>query len=244
MRVELSSLLPPAQLLRPVDLDGIDMTLLIDSIRKSGQLIVPITVCGRVIVDGYRRWLACKSLGWEEVDVHEIEGDPGELRIIAQTRHTVFGRDEKRALVGDCLAKNRETTAAGLAQTFQWTPAEVESLAGVEFLIPDYERAYRDGRVTLAEVWHLSRVRDEGQLQLLEDSDESLYDRASAMHREVRTARRRSMVTRSRGKTYNAIVREQECPTEAGLALIKCKAETPMDGWLACLNWIVGSESK
>lgn len=223
-------------------MDGIDMTLLIDSIRKSGQLIVPITHVNNVIVDGYRRWLACKSLGWDEVDTHEIEGNPDELRIIAQTRHTEFGRNEKRALVGDWLTKNREATAANLAQSFQWSPSEVESLAGVEYLIPEYRKRYESGAVRLSSVWHLSRVRDEGQLQLLEEeSEEPLYDRASALHREVRTSRRRSMVCRARGKGYNAIVAEYKEPTEAGLALIKAKAKTPMDGWNACLNWILNS---
>lgn len=241
MRTTLDSLSPPSQLLRPVQMDGIDMTLLIDSIRKSG-LIVPLTVCDGVIVDGYRRWLACKAIGWEEVDIHEVTGDPDELRIIAQTRHTEFGRNEKRALIGDYLTKNREVTADEIAQSFQWSPGEVESLAGVEYLIPEYLAAYHARHISLASVWHVSKTRDVGQLQLWDDGGtDDIYDRASALHREVRTSRRRSMVSRPRGKGYNAVLAEYKQPTEAGLALIKANAKTPLDGWNTAFDWILNS---
>ncbi len=241
MKTSLKTLTPPSQLLRPVNMDGIDMILLIDSIRKNG-IIVPLTVCGGIIVDGYRRWLACKSIGWTEVDTHEVTGDPDELRIIAQTRHAEFGRNEKRALVGDYLTKNREVTTADIAQSFQWSPSEVESLAGVEYLIPEYLAAYRAGDVRLSSVWHLSRCRDDGQLQLWDEAGtEDVYDRAMALHREVRTSRRRSMVARARGRGYNAIIAEHKKPTEAGLALIKANAKTPMDGWNAAFDWILNS---
>lgn len=222
-------------------MDGLDMTLLSDSMEKNGQL-VPLTICDGVIVDGYRRYLIARSLGWADIATHEVEGDPESLRIVAQTRHTEFGRDEKRALVGDHLCKHRDATAASIAHAYQWSPVEVESLAGVDYLIPHWRQLYLSGDITLAEVWHLSRVRDRGQLQLVEDDgDEPLYDRAAALHREVRAARRRSMVTRPRGKGYNAIVREREKLTEAGLCLIQADAKTPVDGWTACLDWILSA---
>jgi hypothetical protein len=223
-------------------MDGIDMTLLTDSIRKAGTLIVPVTVCKDVIVDGYRRWLACRALGWTEIDTHEVEGNPDELRVIAQTRQTVFGPAEKKAFVGDYLTKNREATAAGIAQTFQWTPGEVEQLVGVEYLIPEFHGAYADRSLDLASVWQVSRCRDIGQLQLWDEAGtEDIYDRACALHREVRTARRRSMVSRPRGKGFNAILAEYKKPTEAGIVLIKAEAVTAMDGWNACLDWIVNA---
>jgi hypothetical protein len=240
---KLSSLLPPSQLLRPVDPDGIDMTLLTDSIRKSG-LLVPLTVCSDRIVDGYRRWLVCKAIGMDEIDIHEVEGDPDELRIVTQTRHTEFGRDEKRALVGDMLAKERSLTAAELAHRLQWSPVEVESLAGVDYLVPDFLMRYRSGDLSLWGVWCVSRCKDEGQTRLLHDpgpDSTDLVDAAQALHREVRAARRRSMVSRPRGKGYNQIVKERDRPCEAGPELIKVGARSAMDGWVAALNWVLSS---
>lgn len=240
MKINLRTLVPPSVVVRGTSLDDIDMTLLTDSIERKG-LLVPLTVCSGKIVDGYRRWLCCKGIGWEEIDVHEVEGDPDELRIITQTRSTSFGRDDKRALVGDWLTRNREAYATEIAHTFNWSPEEVESLAGTGYLIPDWKKQYEAGRITLAEVWQLSRCRDEAQLELL-DADGDLYDRASAVLRETRSARRRSMVSRPRGRSYGQIVKERERLTEAGLALIKAKAQTPMDGWKACLDWILSSK--
>lgn len=241
MKVPIRSLLPPSVVVRGVSHDDIDMTLLTDSIERNG-LLVPLTVCHNKIVDGYRRWLCCKAIGWEDVDVHEVEGDADELRIIAQTRSTSFGRDDRRALVGDYLTKKRDATAATIAHTFNWSPGEVESLAGVEYLIQEIRAAYDSGEVSLAEVWQLSRLRDESQLEVWDSHRDTLYDSAKATLREVRAARRRSMVSRPRGKSYGAMVRERERLTEAGLALIKAKAETPLDGWRACLDWILSSK--
>jgi len=240
MKKPLSSLSPPSVVVRGTALDDIDMTLLTDSIERNG-LLVPLTICQGKIVDGYRRWLCCKAIGWEEIEVHEVVGDPDELRIIAQTRTTSFGRDDKRALVGDWLTRNREAFATEIAHTFNWSPEEVESLAGTGYLIQDWKRQYEAGRITLAEVWQISRCRDEAQLELL-DGDGDLYDRAAATLRETRSARRRSMVSRPRGRSYGQLVRELENPTEAGLALIKSNAQTPLDGWRACLEWMLSSK--
>ena len=244
MQVPLSSLKPPVRVLRPVSHDSLDMVLLRDSMEKSG-LITPLVVgtCG-TIVDGYRRYLIAKGIGWSEIECHEVQGDPDELRIIAQTRQLDFGRDEKRHLVGDTLSKEPDLTAGQLAHRFCWSPVEVESLAGVDYLIPDFASRYRSGDLSLATVWQLSRCRDDGQIQLLRDpgpDSPDLGDAAQAMHREVRAARRRSMVSRPRGKGYNAIVKERDCPREAGPELIKANAQSAMDGWLAALNWVLNS---
>lgn len=241
MRVPIKSLTPPSVVVRGTSPDDIDMTLLTDSIERNG-LLVPLTVhCDGKIIDGYRRWLCCRSIGWDEIDTHEVEGDPDALRIVAQTRSTSIPREDRRALVGDWLVRHREADAASIAHTFNWSPAEVESLAGIEYLIPAWRKQYEGGDITLATVWQLSRCRDESQLELLE-ADGDIYDRAKAVLRETRTARRRSMVARPRGKSYGAMVKEREQLTEAGLALIKAKAETPLDGWRACLDWILSSK--
>ena len=241
MRALLRNLLPPSVVVRGCNPDDIDMTLLTDSIERNG-LLVPLTVCNNKIVDGYRRWLCCKGIGWTEIDVHEVEGDPDALRIIAQTRSTSIERADKRALVGDWLQRHGEADAATIAHTFNWSPAEVESLAGVDYLVPDVQAAYRSGDVSLAEVWQMSRLRDEKQFEIWDNHRDQLLGTAKAALREERAARRRSMVSRPRGKSYGAMVRERDNPTEAGLALIKAKAETPLDGWVACLNWILSSK--
>lgn len=219
------------------------MTLLTDSIRKSG-LLVPLTVCDDQIVDGYRRWLVCKGLGWTEIETHAVQGDPNELRIVAQTRHTEFNRDDKRALIGDIVSRERTLNAAEIAHRLQWSPVEVESLVGVDYLLPDFLVRYRSGTLSLYGAWLVSRCKDEGQIQLLRDpgpDSHELVDAAQALHREVRASRRRSMVSRPRGKGYNAIVKERDSPCNAGCELIKANARTPMDGWIAALNWVLSS---
>ena len=233
---------PPTQILRPVDLDGSDMVLLTDSIERNG-LLVPVTVVGNRIVDGYRRWLVFRAKGWDEIPIHEVHGDPVQLRIIAQTRHADFGRTDKKTLVGNLLVADRALTAARIAHDLQWHPGEVESLVGVEYLIQPFLVMYRSGAISLADVWQVSRCRDGGQDILLEPSEEPLYDRAAALHRETRSLRRRSMTTRARGKGLNQVVRERDKPRDAGPELLRVKARTPMDGWVAALNWVLASGS-
>ena len=236
-----TDLIPPNHILRAVDMDSLDMTLLQDSIRKNG-LLVPITVVGRIIVDGYRRWMICRALGWADVPTHEVTGDPVQLRVIAQTRHTEFGRTDKRYLVGDLLLHDPTLTAAKLAHDLQWSPVEVESLAGVEFLIPAFRTQYASGRLSLAEVWHVSRCRDGGQTTLIQgDAEEPIIDRARALHREARSQRRRSMTMRARGKGLDAVIRERDKPCEVGPELLRAGAVTAADGWRACLDWILAS---
>jgi len=241
MRRQLRDLQPPAHVFRPVDQNGLDMTLLRDSIDSVG-LLVPLTICKDVIVDGYRRWLTCKGLGWTEIDVHEVEGDdPDQLRIVTQTRHTEFTRNDKRAFIGRYVCENPDLPVGVIAHYFQWSTVEIEELVGVGYLIPEIQKAYRDGRIALADVFHLAKIRDQGQLQLWMDGTENLFDRAQALHREERSARRRSMVSRARGKGYTALVKERDNPSEAGLCLIKANAKTPLDGWKACMDWVLGN---
>ena len=251
MRVPLESLTPPSVILRPVDLKGIDFTLLEDSIRKNG-LLVPVTVCSGEIVDGYRRWLACKGLGYTEIDAHEVEGDAATLRIITQSRETPFTRSEKKQVIGAHIANNRKDNAGKIAHQFNWTLDEVEGCAGVHYLRKPWMQQYEAGKLSLYEVWHLSRLRADDQLSLWDETqtsyqesgtgDPEIGEKAASLHRQERTARRRSMVTRPRLKGYEAIKKELMQPTEAGVTLIKAEAKTPLDGWIACLNWILNSD--
>jgi hypothetical protein len=251
MKVSLKSLTPPSVILRPVDLKGIDFTLLEDSIRKNG-LLVPLTVCNGEIVDGYRRWLACKGLGYTEIDVHEVEGNAETLRIIAQSRETSFTRNEKKQVTGSYIANNREDHAGQIAHRFNWTIDEVEGYVGVHYLRKPWMQQYEAGKLSLYEVWHLSRLRADDQLSLWDETQTAyqesgtgnpeIGEMAAALHRRERTARRRSMVCRPRLKGYEAIKRELMQPTDAGLELIKAEAKTPLDGWIACLNWMLNSD--
>jgi hypothetical protein len=242
MKTSVRNLLPPTHVVRGTSHDDIEMTLLSDSIESNG-LLVPLTVhSSGKIIDGYRRWLCCKAMGWDEIEVHEVDGDPDALRVIAQSRSTPLDRTAKRTLVGEYLQRNREATAATIAHAFNWSPEEVESLAGTQYLIQSIKAAYDAGEITLAEVWQLSRCTNDSQLDLWDAGRDDLYNRAAATLRETRSARRRNMVSRPRGKTYGQIARERERLTEAGVALIRAKAETPLDGWKACLEWILSTK--
>lgn len=239
MEQPLKSLSPPRHHLRPIDMNGLDMTLLHDSIVRNG-LLVPVTICNNQIVDGYRRYLVYKALGNETIPAHSVDGDPDTLRIIAQTRHTEFGRDDKRALIGNLLSADPSLTAARLAHTLQWSPVEVESLAGVDGLIPAFQELYENGTISIAEVWHVSRCRDGSQETLLGVHDEPLLDRAQALHRECRGARRRRLVSRPRGRSLTQVQLERDNPRAVGPVLIKAKAQSAVDGWNACLTWVLG----
>lgn len=239
MKVPTKSLTEPSNVIRPVN--RFEQTLLEDSLSKHG-LLQPIVVSDGVIVDGYRRWLIAIGLGWPEIEVHEVEGDPDTLRIICQTRSTEFGRIEKKILVTQYLERHPDATAAEIGHAFTWPPVEVEQLVGVQYLVPEASAKYAAGEITLFDTYYLSRVVDHAQLDLLEGDPTTLHDRAEAVLREVKAARRRSTTTKPRCKSYNAVAKEAENPVYAGEHLIAADAKTPMDGWVAALKWVISGK--
>lgn len=238
MQVNINSLSPPTQSIRGVSLDDHDMVLLADSIEKN-DLLVPLTVCDGKIVDGYRRWLCCRAAGFDRVPIHEVEGDPDILRVITQTRATHFDRTDKRNLLGSWLQRDRSVTVGEVAHTFNWSTADVESLAGITYLIPEALDAYNRGELTLAEIWQLSRLPEDCQSELLDEDLDDMYNRAEQALRAEKSSRRRAVTMRRRSRKFYQILRERETLNEAGLNLIRADAKSALDGWKACLSWVI-----
>lgn len=236
MKVPINSLSEPASIIRPVI--KFEQYLLEQTMKVDG-LLSPITVCDGVIVDGYRRWLVARGLGWTEIDVHKVTGDPNRLRIIAQTRNTTFTMNDKKIFVAQYLEEHPDATAAEIGHCFTWSPIEVEQLCGIGYLIPEAKALYEAKQINLATAWQIARLLDDAQMELLDEGLDDLYDRAEAQLRLVKHARRRAMTTRPRVKSYGKIAREAEHPVYAGEYLIAANAKTPMDGWVAALKWAI-----
>lgn len=237
MKVLTTDITAPSNVLRPIN--ELDMELLRESLIENGQLTA-ITICDGQIVDGYRRWLVARELGWKEIEAHTVEGDPDRLRVICQTRTSAFGLTERKLLVGNYLERFPAGTAGDIAHHFKWSTVEVENLVGVMYVIPEAISLYKAGTIPLLAMWHLSRVKDHIQLKLLADPETAtLVERAEAELRETRAARRRSMSLRPRMKSFNLIEKESINPSYAGPELISSNAQTPLDGWKAALAWVI-----
>lgn len=232
------SIRPPAIFTRPFALDTLEHELLRSSIQKHG-LLCPIVVADGVIVDGYRRWLTLRALGWADIPTVTVEGDPRILRVIAQSNS--LSDSERAAVLSRDLSDDPTLGVGNLAHRYQWPPIDVERLVGTEYLSPRAVAAYQAELIPLAAVWHLGKLPHAKQDELL-DADDILCEAASAA-RESREERRRRIVTRPRGKSIQAVLREIEKPTVAGPQLIRSGAKTAFDGWTAALKWVAGLDS-
>lgn len=229
--MDINKLLPPVLDLRPTNPDGPIMELLRDSIIRDG-LLNPVSVNqDLIIVDGFRRLLICRELGWKDIPVHQVDGDPLDLRVISNT----LTFDERRALVGRLLLENADVTATEIARRFGWFPHEVEQLVCWHHLIPEF----KEQGIRLSTVWHVSRLKIDAQRYLFDCnlSPDELHAAAEEALRGERAVRYKE--TYAKTKRYKLILREHENPRFAGPLIIKHKAETPLDGWNLAIKWIL-----
>lgn len=236
MKLPINSLIQPGLIMKPVD--QFQQHLLEDSMKEHGLLTPLVVTQDNVIVDGYRRWLVARGLGWTEIECSLCEGDADQLRIICQTGTQEFTKTNKKQIVGRELDQHPEITAGEIAHKYKWSPIEVEQLAGVVYLVPEAREWYNNGKLLLSTVWVLSRVKDKAQLDLLNNTPiDELHDAAESHLREIKSDRRRSFAQKARVKSYPKIEKELKEPREAGPFLIRYECETPLDGWIAALRW-------
>ncbi|MBD3383306.1 hypothetical protein GF407_00125 [candidate division KSB1 bacterium] len=70
----------------------IELDALVDSIRKAG-LIQPVVINENYqLLSGYRRLMACKDLGWSEIDVRMIPTEENQLKELEIELHENKGR--------------------------------------------------------------------------------------------------------------------------------------------------------
>lgn len=237
MKISIDQLSEPALIVRPIN--QFEQMLMEESMKEHG-LLTPLVVADDVIVDGWRRWLVARGMGWTEIEIHKVDGDPSHLRAICQTNGSDFGSTEKKILVRQHMERNRGVSAAEIAQHFKWSPIEVEQLCCIGYVIPEAKALYDEQKIDLETAWLLGRILNEAQIQLLDSGDlASLRERAEDQLREIKHSRRRAMTTRPRVRSYNKIEKEIERPVYAGPELIAGNAVTPMDGWIAALKWVI-----
>jgi len=236
MKKPINDLKEPGLILKAVD--KFQQHLLEDSIKDHGLMTPLVVTQHNIIVDGYRRWLVCRGLGWTEIECSVVEGDADQLRVVCQTGTQEFTKTNKKQIVGRELDERPDSTAGEIAHKYKWSPVEVENLAGVCYLVPEAREWYNNGTLPLSTVWVLSRVKDKEQLDLMKNTPlEELHETAESHLREIKSARRRSFAQRARVKSYNKIEKELTDPRDAGPFLIKYECETPLDGWIAALRW-------
>ena len=236
--MDIALLQPPSVVFTRFEQESVEWQLLESSIRKHG-LLQPLTVSGTTIVDGYRRWLVCRAIGWTEIPVYEVTGDPDTLRVIAQSRRQEHTKHEKKMILSKLLAHDPELTAGAVAHKYQWSIAEVELVAGLDYVIEPVRTAYLSGAVSLAEIWMMSRLDPPVQLDTLLHYPRAIYERSSELLREVRSTRRREASTRPRLRSYNQVEKEIDHPTVVGPLIIESGAQTALDGWKLALRWVL-----
>ena len=138
------------------------------SIKRLG-ILQPLTVAKNgngkyILLDGERRFMACRKIGLKEVPVIERDLDEDQQKEVPIT--TDFFKDklklsEKIVGVANLINKEKKITDQVLAKRYGWSIAEVKRLLKLSTLHPEVLRLIDEGKLKVNQALELSKVKRE-----------------------------------------------------------------------------------
>lgn len=252
--IQLSKLLDPRKPLRPVLKNTTEYLELVDSIRKDGVL-QPILVRPRgdkyEIVEGNYRFHASKEAGLTEIPalVRELTDEQVQLfqlkanAIRPKTRRADYAK-RLQELINS--GHTIQTLAAEINKSTSW----VKSMLRLTKLCREAGRLVNDGLISMANASQLAKLPHAIQPELLEDAVIKSSDAFKEIAR-VHLKAHRERIKRGRIendldptpmphlRSMKEIRREVDTYSQAGVQIKLQDANTALDGWKACLRWLL-----
>lgn len=220
---------------------------LCDSMELMGQLTPILLSDSGELVDGHKRLLGAKRLGWAKIAVNpqtikEEEVLAAQIRLnpdltVDETRRAISRLIEENSL------DNLQSVGYNLGRNVDWVAEKL----GLGTLSPVVRKAVDEGLIHVKVAELLAKLPKGKQRELLTDSIEipvsKLLPRLQDEVRHKREAKHDRRATK-RGRpgepwlrAERAVLDEVNNPTEAMRLIRLNKAESALDGWKLALRW-------
>lgn len=257
--IDLDIIHPPKYLLRSVRVNSVEYAEMLDSIRDDGLwqpiLVRPLDNGDYEVVEGNWRYTCCKQLKFTAVPCIVRELVDSEV-LVAQLQCNGICPETTPVEFSERLAQILHNTPGmtvpKLARLIRKNPAWIHKILRLKKLRAEYGTMVRRGEITLTSACALARLPPEYQdLIVAKAVTLSVKDFTALANLELKRLREASRNAYIDGHVINQpepipylrkfvdLRSEYSKPTAAGPTLIKIGAETAMDGWLACLAWIM-----
>ena len=256
--IEISNLRECKLQLRPVDKRTVEYRELRDSIKEHGLwqpiLVRPVSDEMFEVIDGFYRYNCCKELRLKvipclirkltnrEVMVVQIQANAVRL----ETDPIDFARQMWR------IIRKEEMTVGEMAHVIKKSAAWVRKMLKITRLCDEVMAAIRRGEVTISVAHEIAKVPAAIQKELLPQAVvTTAKDFLPVIKRRVRQFKD-AIKTGRMEDYYRSVIEpmphlrkmkelraELKTPAEGVHFLVQVSAETPMDGWRMCLNWVL-----
>jgi ParB/RepB/Spo0J family partition protein len=245
--------------LRPVDKRTVEYHELRDSIRAHGLwqpiLIRPVTDSTFEVVDGFYRYNCCKELRYETVPCLIRKLSDKEVIIVQIQANAVRLETDPIDYAHQMwriIKEDKEMTVAQMAHLIKKSPHWVRRILKITRLCSEVKIAVRRGQISITIAHEIAKVPSAIQKELLaqamviptSDFLPIIRNRVRKFKEAIKTGRMeayyRSFIEPvPHLRKMRDLVAEAKTPKEGASLLTRMKAETPMDGWRLCLNWVL-----
>jgi ParB/RepB/Spo0J family partition protein len=250
----LTSIDAPRISLRPVKFKAVEYVEMVESIRKDGVL-QPILVRPRgdrhEIVEGWHRYEASKEAGREDIPCYIKEMTDEQVKVYQlkcqairpKTLTFEFARRLKLLMEGG-------STVVELSQQIDKSPKWISDQLYLNRLCEKARPSYDRGEISMNAALALANLPMGLQDKYVDDAvamrSGEFCDRAKEVLRDykssllkTRVEDKKHGVTPPMPRAMNVIKREALKPSAAEAVLREANAKTPLDGWVACLQWVL-----
>lgn len=253
--------------LRPVDKRIVQYQELLDSIKTHGLwqplLVRPVenkNQSGFEVIDGFYRFSCCKTLRFKVVPCLIRNLTDREVLIVQiqcnavrlETNSIDFARQMWRIIKED-----KSMTVGEMAYAVKKEPAWVRKMLGITRLCHEILIAVKRGDVGVEVAYYLAKLPSKIQKELLPqavvytavDFLPTVKGRVRKFKDAIKTGRMedyyRSLIEPvPHLRKMRELTAELKKPQAAGVILTRMRATTSIDGWNACMAWILHMDSE
>lgn len=257
--LQLHQLRSPTILLRPVRLESVEFAEMLDSIRDHGLwqplLVRPVAEDLYEVVEGNYRYTCCKYLRHNDIpciirDLSDTEVLLAQLQANGIRPETTPVEFSERLSI--LLDSNPGITVPRLAKMIRKSPDWIRKILRLRKLCKGAQAKLRDGDMPAQAAYELAYLPAAVQEGFVEEAVtlpvKEFLAKVRAERKRIREACsskyiKDHLVNQEHPIPYLRLVKEIKAeyrtPQNAGPVLVKANAKTPMDGWQACLAWVL-----
>lgn len=257
--IETVAIKPPKYLLRPVRKESSGYITMLDSIRDNGLwqpiLVRPLDNGLYELVDGNYRFHCCKELRFTTIpciirDLTDTEVLLAQLQANGIRPETSPVEFAERLYY--MLNNTPDMTVPRLAKLIRMTPAWIRKILKLRTSDEPLSTMIRRGEISVTAACALVCLPKASRDALLKQAQIlPARELVKLARQELKRIRENGRDRYIDGHRINQdkpvphlrkipeIKYEFKRPTAAGPVLVRCKAKSPMDGWNACLAWIL-----